>query len=80
MKIAVSQILNSVGVPILLTYVNRQNLFASDGLVTNVFFIALINMLLPVGRLLDPFNLILRLREKYYSDPERRLLQLKGQA
>jgi hypothetical protein len=80
LKIAVSQILNSVVVPILLTYINHQKVFDSSGLVTNVFFIALINMLLPIGRFVDPFNMILKLREKYYSDPEKRLFDLKGQA
>jgi hypothetical protein len=75
-----SQILNSVLIPILLTYINHQELFTSDGLATNVFFIALINMLLPIGRFIDPFNIILKLREKYYCDPEKRLFDLKGQA
>ena len=74
-----SQILNSVLIPILLTYINHREVFASDGLVTNVFFIALINMLLPIGRFIDPFNMILKLREKYYCDPEKRLFDLKGQ-
>jgi hypothetical protein len=47
--------------------------------VTNVFFISLINMMLPLGRLLDPYNIILRLRQYYYLDPQKRLEQLEGQ-
>lgn len=47
-------------------------------MVTNVFFISLINMLLPIGRLIDPYNLLLRLRQYYYLDPQKRL-ELEGQ-
>ena len=43
-------------------------------------------MLLPIARFIDPFNLLLKYREKYYSDPgtfngyvEKRLFDLKGQ-
>jgi hypothetical protein len=36
-------------------------------------------MVLPVGRFMDPFNVILKLREKYYDDPMKRLVELKGQ-
>ena len=43
-------------------------------------------MLLPIARFIDPFNILLKYREKYYSDPcilliylEKRLLDLKGQ-
>jgi hypothetical protein len=48
-------------------------------LVTNVFFLGLINMLLPVGRFIDPYNIMLMLRERYYHDPLRRLMGLSGQ-
>lgn len=30
-------------------------------------------MVLPIGRFIDPFNIILKLREKYYDDPSKRL-------
>jgi hypothetical protein len=73
-KVAGSQILNSIAVPLALTYLGGQPIFASGGLVTNVFFIALLNALLPIGRFIDPFHLVLRLREKYYSDPRTRSL------
>ena len=56
----------------------KQAIYDEGGLVTNVFFIGLINMLLPVGRWIDPFNILLMLREKYYQDPMKRL-DLKGQ-
>jgi hypothetical protein len=69
LKIAVSQILNSVVMLISLPYITGQEIFAPNGLVTNVFFVALFNMLLPFGRFVDPFNLLLKYREKYYSDP-----------
>ncbi len=36
-------------------------------------------MMLPLGRLLDPYNIILRLRQYYYLDPQKRLEQLEGQ-
>ena len=77
-KIAVSQIVNSVGVPLTLTYIHNENVFASGGLVTNVFFISLFNLLLPVGRFIDPLNILFHLRRRYYSEPWRRL-KLKGQ-
>lgn len=35
-------------------------------------------MLLPIGRLIDPYNLLLRLRQYYYLDPQKRL-ELEGQ-
>jgi len=46
----------------MLTYISNLPIFASGGLVTNVFFISLINMMLPIGRFIDPFNIILKLR------------------
>ena len=78
-KIAVSQIINCIGVPITLVCLDKQSIYSSGGLVTNVFFIGLINMLLPIGRFIDPFNIVLLLREKYYHSSEKRLHQLEGQ-
>jgi hypothetical protein len=72
-KIAVSQIINCIGVPITLVFLDKQSIYSSGGLVTNVFFIGLINMLLPFGRFIDPFNIILQLRERYYFSAEKRL-------
>lgn len=81
-----SQIVNSCVLPISWPYITGQPIFAANGLVTNIFFIALFNMLLPIARFIDPFNILLKYREKYYSDPgtneaiiEKRLLDLKGQ-
>ena len=68
-KIAVSQIINTIGVPVTLALMGKETIYDEGGLVTQVFFIGLINMLLPIGRFIDPFNLILKLREKYYEDP-----------
>ena len=62
LKIGIGQILNCIAVPIALTYISNYQIFSSGGLVTNVFFIGLINMLLPFGRLIDPYNILLRLR------------------
>lgn len=62
MKIAVSQIINCIGVPIALVFLGKQAIYSSGGLVTNVFILGLINMLLPIGRFIDPFNIVLLLR------------------
>ena len=67
-KIAVSQIINCIGVPVLLACLGQEAIYEEGGLVTNVFFISLFNMLLPIGRFIDPFNIILKLREKYFED------------
>lgn len=58
----------------MLASLGTEAIYDEGGLVTNVFFIGLINMVLPIGRFIDPFNIILKLREKYYDDPVKRLL------
>lgn len=50
----------------------------SGGLVDDVFYIALLSLLVPLGRLLDPWEIYLRVLRWYYEDPERRL-QMYGQ-
>lgn len=70
--------MNSIGVPVVLASIGSIPIYEEGGLVTNVFFISLINMLLPLGRFIDPYNLLLRLRQYYYLDPQKRL-ELEGQ-
>ena len=62
LKIAVSQIINTIGVPVTLTFLGKETIYDEGGLVTQVFFIGLFNLLLPIGRFIDPFNIMLRLR------------------
>jgi hypothetical protein len=54
-------------VPVTLAFLGKQAIYEEGGLVTQVFFIGLFNMLLPIGRFIDPFNILLKLREKYYE-------------
>ena len=49
-----------------LTFLGKETIYDEGGLVTQVFFIGLFNLLLPIGRFIDPFNILLKLREKYY--------------
>ena len=63
MKVGISQLLNSIGVPLVIAAVNvgfdTKKFYSAGGLVDDVFWIALFGLIAPIGRLIDPFNIFL---------------------
>ena len=79
-KIGIGQLINSIGVPIVVTIIANADSGMEDkkwliagGLVDDVFYIALFSLLVPFGRLIDPWEIFLKLRRWWASDPEKRL-------
>lgn len=66
-KICLFEILNSIGVPLLALYISNKNLYGQKGLSQDIFFIALFNVLPPLGRFIDPYYILVTLRNKFYS-------------
>jgi len=56
-----------VGVPLLALYISKKNLYGPNGLSQDIFFIALFNILPPLGRFIDPYYILVALRNKFYS-------------
>jgi hypothetical protein len=63
-KIASSQILNSVCVPLALIYAGKEHraindtfysVYSNEGLVSKVFYVALFSLATPVVRFVDPY-------------------------
>lgn len=78
LKIGVGQLANSIIVPIVVTIISGKSWLRSNGLVDDIFFIALFNLLVPITTLIDFYEHWLRLVRWWYSDPDRRL-ELFGQ-
>lgn len=66
-KICLFEILNVIGVPLLALYISKKNLYGQNGLSQDIFFIALFNILPPLGRFIDPYYILVSLRNKFYS-------------
>lgn len=68
-KICLFEILNSIGVPLLAIYISKRSLYGDHGLSQDIFFIALFNILPPIGRFIDPFYIMISIRNKIYERP-----------
>lgn len=73
MKIALAQLINSIAVPMVVAAISNKSWFRVNGLVDDVFFIALLNLLVPISFLIDPYEIVLKVVRWWVSDPERRL-------
>jgi len=80
LKIGLGQIANSIGVPIIVTLISQSNTsmkekswLKSGGLVDDVFFIAIINILVPIVNFIDPWEQYLRVRRWWNEKPMDRL-------
>ena len=72
-KSVVVQLINSIAVPILVNYyiknVDNNNFYGQSGLVEDIFILALASSFIPpLIKLIDPWNLLLILRFKWYHD------------
>jgi hypothetical protein len=45
----------------------------AGGLMETVFFVAILNVLVPIVAFFDPWEFYLKIKRKHYSDPDRRL-------
>ena len=83
LKIGIGQLLNSIGVPLVVAAVKVESdtarFLAAGGLVEDVFYISLFSLFSPIGRFIDPFNILLKIQRSYYEDPEKRLRMVGGQ-
>lgn len=87
LKIGLGQLVNSIGVPIIVTLISQSGIngmtpkpwLKSGGLVDDVFFIAALNVLVPIGLFFDPWELFLRFFRWWHSKPNNRL-KIHGQA
>jgi hypothetical protein len=73
MKIGISQLVNSIGVPIVTTAIADNIWMRPGGLADTVFFVGILNILVPISIFFDPWNLYLRIKRWYYSKPDHRL-------
>jgi len=80
------EILNVIGIPLLALYIAKRDLYGQNGLSSDIFFIALFNILPPIGRFVDPFYYLVSLRNWVYEKPgnfvlntEYRLKNFNGQ-
>jgi hypothetical protein len=73
MKIALAQLINSIAVPMIVAAVSKKSWFKVNGLVDDVFFIALMNLFIPISFLIDPYEILLKFVRWWVSDPETRL-------
>lgn len=75
-----AQLINSIGVPISVNLVSHRfsNLgekrwLKSGGMVDDIFFISLLNVFVPLLRLIDPLEQFYKFQRWYYSKPKNRL-------
>jgi hypothetical protein len=81
LKIGLGQLVNSIGVPIIVTLISQANVYGltakpwlkTGGLVDDVFFIAALNILVPIGLFFDPWEIYLRVIRWWYTKPKNRL-------
>jgi len=69
MKIALAQLINSIAVPMIVATISNKSWFRVNGLVDDVFFIALLNLLVPLSFLIDPYEIVLKVIRWWVSDP-----------
>lgn len=69
-KSVLVQLINSIAVPILVNfYLKDANVFGRSGLIEDIFVLSIASSFVPpLVRLIDPWNILLILRFKYYSD------------
>ena len=69
-KSVVVQLINSIAVPISVNYyLKDSNIFGPSGLCEDIFILALATSFMPaIIKLIDPYNILLIIRFKYYSD------------
>lgn len=84
-KIGIGQIVNSIGVPLIVAAVasNDPRLvdkkwLSAGGLVNDVFFIALFSLAVPFGRFLDPWEFFLKFLRWFHTKPLQKL-KMNGQ-
>lgn len=84
-KIAIGQIINSIGVPLIVAAVassdprlEDKKWLSAGGLVNDVFFIALFGLATPFGRFLDPWEFFLKFLRWFHTRPQQKL-KLNGQ-
>ena len=85
LKIGLGQLVNSIGVPIIVTLISQANVgikkktwLQQGGLVDDVFFIAALNVLVPIAQFFDPWEMFLRFIRWWFSKPGNRL-KIQGQ-
>ena len=63
MKIGIAQLLNSIGVPLIVAFINveyqTEKFYAAGGLVEDVFWISVFGLISPIARLCDPYHIFL---------------------
>ena len=69
-KSVIVQLINSIVVPILVNFhLKNGNLFGRSGLIEDIFILSIASSFVaPIVRLIDPWNLLLIFRLKYYHD------------
>lgn len=76
-KIAVGQLVNSIGVPILVAKLKvegtKTNYLEPNGLADDIFFIAMLNILVPLSYVFDFYEIMLKLIRWWKKQPYRRL-------
>ena len=65
-KISISQLFNSIGVPILVAYITNKKILSAGGLVDDVFWVGLFTIIAPIGRFIDPYNIFLNCKKSHY--------------
>jgi hypothetical protein len=68
-KSVIVQLINSIAVPVLVNYYLKSNIFGPSGLCEDIFVLGIATCFVPpIIKLIDPWNIFLVLRFKYYSD------------
>ena len=69
-KSIVAQLLNSIAVPIIVSYkIKDGNIFGISGLAEDIFILAVASSFVPVViKLFDPWSMLLNLRYSFYRD------------
>lgn len=69
-KSIIAQSMNSIFVPIMVNYyIKNQNIFGVSGLAEDIFILAAASSFLPpIIKIIDPWNILLNLRYKFYHD------------
>ena len=69
-KSVIVQLINSIVVPILVNFhLKNGNLFGRSGLIEDIFILSIASSFVaPIVKLIDPWNILLILRFKFYHD------------
>ena len=70
LKSVVVMLINSIAVPIIVNYhLKDGNIFGRSGLIEDIFLLGVASSLVaPLVRLIDPYNMLLTIRYKWYVD------------